>query len=113
MQNKILDIDRQIPKNRNHSRRQHMKLPNKIGALFAVIVLVLSAAPSQAVLHEWTGAISDNWFDAGNWNPATVPTTNDNTHIGTATVPTGLARINTGGSAFTRNLNLGDNSGDS
>ncbi len=85
-----------------------MKLTNKIGALFIAVVLVLSASPSQAVLHTWADGDS-SWFTPGNWSPATVPTAGDNTQINNG----GTARVNgTGNAASTANLTLGNLAGD-
>ncbi|MGX5804045.1 autotransporter outer membrane beta-barrel domain-containing protein [Bradyrhizobium sp. Arg314] len=33
--------------------------------------------PSATAAEIWTGAASTNWFTAGNWNPAAVPTSSD------------------------------------
>ncbi|MDY0075713.1 MAG: choice-of-anchor J domain-containing protein [Bacteroidales bacterium] len=46
----------------------------------------------------WTGATSTDWHDAQNWNPALVPTANDN-----LTIPAGLANYPTISSAASCN----------
>src|SRR6266511_4290970 len=45
--------------------------------------LVLTMTPSSAA-EFWTGAVSTDWFDAGNWTVA-VPTNTDSTRIDTVT----------------------------
>ena len=45
--------------------------------------LVLTMTPSSAD-EFWTGAVSTDWFNAGNWT-AGVPTNTDSTRIDTAT----------------------------
>jgi acetyl esterase/lipase len=44
--------------------------------LFAVIQ-ILATTSLFATTHTWTGAISPNWSNPGNWSPATVPASGD------------------------------------
>jgi len=46
--------------------------------------------PAQAAAFTWTGAVSADWFDPGNWSPAGVPGANDvaTVNSGTVDIPT-------------------------
>lgn len=53
----------------------------------ALAPAVLLAAPASGEGHVWTGAAGDSrWETAGNWDPATVPTTADDVAITSAWV---------------------------
>ena len=54
--------------------------------LIAVVLSVfVTEAPGVGIARSWTGAINNDWFNGGNWNPAGVPADND-----TLTVPSAL-----------------------
>ncbi len=50
-------------------------------ALMTGIVLLVSGM-AQAATLTWTGAVSTNWFDGGNWTPAGPPAAGDTAIIG-------------------------------
>ena len=52
-------------------------------------VLVLSLAGNvQAIDRLWTGAVDNDWFTAGNWDPSGVPTSDDSVDINLTPGPT-------------------------
>jgi len=68
-----------------------------------------SVSSSQAQLEQWTGATNANWFNANNWNPASVPTSANNVQIDTNAV--NQANVGAAG-AIARSISVGTNSGD-
>ena len=66
----------------------------------------LVVTPVEAA--DWLSTVSDSWFLAGNWNPATVPTTSNSVTINNG----GTATINSTG-AVARNVILGNTAGQS
>jgi hypothetical protein len=44
-----------------------------VKTLFVLLVLLGAEGLAQAANKTWTGAISTDWFNSGNWNPAGVP----------------------------------------
>lgn len=54
----------------------HTKLKKSVLATAcAAALLGLAAMPASAT--EWTGTSSNDWFDAGNWNPSAIPGATD------------------------------------
>lgn len=51
--------------------------------LYAGIVSLALVLSAQAQ-HVWEGTFNNDWHEAGNWDPATVPTSSDNVTIGLA-----------------------------
>ncbi len=52
-----------------------------------VWTLLLSAGFASAQTNRtWTGAVSSDWFDPGNWSPAGVPATNDIVNLTNGTI---------------------------
>ncbi|MBN2505097.1 MAG: hypothetical protein JXQ71_00230, partial [Verrucomicrobia bacterium] len=47
------------------------------GRLFALLILLTADGLATAANKTWTGSISSDWFDPGNWNPAGVPAEGD------------------------------------
>ena len=45
----------------------------KLQLSVSALALMVTTAPALAQ-SIWTGAIDDNWFNAGNWAPAVLPT---------------------------------------
>lgn len=69
----------------------------------AAAMMATLALPAHAV--DWTGAASNDWFDAGNWaNPSTVPTTADDVRVDSDANPAVIA----GPDAFARFIVVGD-----
>lgn len=50
--------------------------PSAVRALFALFLLVLPSG-SSADVRQWTGAVSANWSNPNNWNPAGAPVSGD------------------------------------
>ncbi|HYC78887.1 MAG TPA: hypothetical protein VEI02_14775 [Planctomycetota bacterium] len=46
-----------------------------------ILAVAAVAACAAAGQNDWTGAVSDDWFDAGNWSTAAVPTAADDVTI--------------------------------
>jgi subtilase-type serine protease len=63
-------------------------------ALLATTTLAAAAVPVSAQTANWTGDNSNNWFDAGNWAPAAVPTAADAVVINTVSPNTTLINAN-------------------
>lgn len=63
-----------------------------LATIVAVALLLLIAPPAFAALRNWTGLSStnDNWNDAGNWGPSSVPSSGDMLTFASG----GLARSN-------------------
>ena len=79
-------------------------------ALTATIGIFATSA--FAVPHFWVDT-TGSWFNAGNWFPASVPTSGDSATIGSnAFAATGTANIN-GAAASANNLFLGLDAGTS
>src|SRR5688500_2905311 len=58
------------------TRSMHTKLKKSVLATAcAAALLGLAAMPASAT--EWTGTSSNDWFDAGNWNPSAIPGATD------------------------------------
>jgi hypothetical protein len=72
--------------------------------LLATTALVAAAVPAAAQTATWTGTNSFNWFDAGNWSPAAVPTAVDAAVINT-TNPN--FPVISGGNAVAGSVNVG------
>ena len=47
----------------------------KQGVLVVFLLLVCSIQANAT--HIWTGAVNNDWSNAGNWNPASVPSSSD------------------------------------
>jgi outer membrane autotransporter protein len=60
------------------------------------------AVPGVAGAADWTGAVSNNWFTAGNWNTAVVPTAADGVIINAFN----KTAIVSGAAAFANNVNI-------
>jgi hypothetical protein len=65
-----------------------------------VILLMNLAAASHAATRSWTGAVSPDWFTAGNWQPPGVPAAGDSVTI------TNSAAVTLPQSAAIANMNL-------
>src|SRR3982751_4378462 len=76
-----------------------------VKALLATTALVAAGVPASAQTATWTGTTSFNWFDAGNWSPAAVPTALDAAVINTTTPR--FPVISGGGSAVAASVNVG------
>ena len=63
-------------------------------ALLATTALVAAAVPASAQTANWTGVNSNDWFVAGNWAPAAVPTAADAVIINTVSPNTTLINAN-------------------
>jgi T5SS/PEP-CTERM-associated repeat protein len=79
----------------------------RIAALLALAALGSVAVPAARAQTLWTGASSTNWFTAGNWSPAAVPTSSANVEIDTNG---GNQPLISSGSATTDNLTVGNDS---
>ncbi len=77
--------------------------------VLCLAAFLTSVSSSKAQLEQWTGAANANWFNASNWNPASVPTSANNVQIDTNAV--NFARIGAAG-AQARSLSVGTNSVD-
>jgi T5SS/PEP-CTERM-associated repeat protein len=89
--------------------------------------------PTAAQANDWTGGVSNDWFNAGNWSPNAVPTAAEDATIDTTTsnpvtisgaaasslavtvgdTATGALQISTGGSLATPFLNIGNSANSS
>ena len=49
----------------------------RIAGFLLAAVLVFFATPLCAISREWTGAVSANWSEPNNWNPAGIPQNGD------------------------------------
>src|ERR1700754_3338009 len=63
-------------------------------ALLATTALAAAGVPASAQTVTWTGVNSNNWFDAGNWAPAVVPTAADAVVINTISPNTTVINAN-------------------
>ncbi|MDX8457005.1 autotransporter outer membrane beta-barrel domain-containing protein [Mesorhizobium sp. VK9D] len=74
--------------------------------LLTSTALVGLGQPIAATAAEtWTGAVSTDWFAAGNWNPGSLPTAADNVTINTVVInPT----VINAGNAFAAGLTIAD-----
>ncbi len=46
-------------------------------SLFVVLLMLFLASTASAATRTWTGAVDQNWSNAGNWSPAVAPLPND------------------------------------
>lgn len=74
-------------------------MENKISAQLAILgsALGMFVAPSAVAQSDWTGAIDNDYNNAGNWNPAGVPS--DSTDI---TINSGTSVVNGTDSSYLR-----------
>ncbi|AJY46944.1 autotransporter domain-containing protein [Martelella endophytica] len=73
------------------SAKSSKRMSVRTGFLGSSAIVLLLAAPALAEDYEWTGAISNDWFTAGNWDVGGVPSTrephnNDNAYVDSASV---------------------------
>ncbi|TEA76606.1 autotransporter domain-containing protein [Allopusillimonas soli] len=121
----------------NNSGVGHRCSPLDSGAVLrsttalAGVALAFALAGGTARADEWTGAASDDWFEAGNWTDGSVPTATDEVQLDTATpnptvvnapgaqanyidigvvLGTGALTIEDGGTLTNVNATLGHNS---
>ena len=64
-----------------HRARNPAVLKSLALASTALVGLIL---PNVAQAQNWTGAVSKDWFNGGNWDGLVVPTVHDDTQIDTA-----------------------------
>jgi T5SS/PEP-CTERM-associated repeat protein len=50
---------------------------------FVLLIGMLHAAIATAQIAEWQGTVTENWFNALNWNPATIPGSGTNVVLNT------------------------------
>jgi len=67
---------------RRHSRFRRILLG---GSALTVALAGFMATEAQAA--DWTGTASNDWFTAGNWNPAAVPTSANDVTINNSATP--------------------------
>ena len=69
----------------------------KTYVLFIPLILIsLSFQNTLAATKTWTGSINTNWADAGNWSPASLPTTTDEITIPTSPSGGNMPTISSG-----------------
>ena len=86
-------------------RRRQLSCSTSVAALL-LAGAVIAGMPTTAQANDWTGAVSNDWFTAGNWsNIAAVPTAGDDAVIDTMTPnPTSIS----GGNASASAVSIGD-----
>src|ERR1035438_8124924 len=79
-----------------------------------LLAALLAGLAAQAATITWTNSASGNWNAAANWNPNTVPSTNDTAVIATPSVTVSLNSVTgvggfilgtSGGATVTLSLN--------
>lgn len=58
---------------------------NSLVVLF-ILTFLLSSSITLMAQQSWTGSTSDDWHESSNWNPAGVPTANDDVEINNPSV---------------------------
>ncbi len=87
--------------NRYLANASHLALAVGCAALASLV----SPSIALAVVLEWTGTTSPDWFTGSNWNAGTIPTLADSVVINTAT--SNGAQIDGGAAAINGNVSLG------
>lgn len=75
----------------------------------SLVALIALAMPQAAFAQTaWTGAIDQDWFNAGNWNTGALPDTTDDVVV---SVPGNAPFVTGAGNAYAHDLTVGDAAG--
>ncbi|MER8752502.1 autotransporter outer membrane beta-barrel domain-containing protein [Mesorhizobium sp. M1050] len=88
---------------------RHMASVSSLALMLGAAGIVATTLPASAADVTWTGAISTDWFDPGNWTPVAVPGATDYANLNTLTPnPTVISGANANGLVVFVGRNAGD-----
>ncbi|MER9137988.1 autotransporter outer membrane beta-barrel domain-containing protein [Mesorhizobium sp. M0830] len=88
---------------------RHMASVSSLALMLGAAGIVATTLPASAADVTWTGAISTDWFDPGNWTPVAVPGATDYANLTTLTPnPTVISGANANGLVVFVGRNAGD-----